>query len=204
MPRKTLITAILIVAWLIALSAGLVSLTRYEQGPGRYGTTVQSWPASSKIQLSHDTFTLVMLVHPRCPCTRASVAELAQVMAHAQGKLKGYVVYLKPPQRGVDWDDTAMLRSAAQIPGVKVVQDLDGVEARRFGAETSGHTLLFDPSERCVFSGGITGSRGHAGDNAGETAIISLVREQATAITKTPVFGCALVHHDQHQGACLK
>ena len=30
-----------------------------------------------------------------------------------------------------------------------------GVEARRFGAETSGHTLLFDSTRRLLFSGGV-------------------------------------------------
>jgi len=43
-----------------------------------------------------------------------------------------------------------------------------------------------------VFSGGITQSRGHAGDNAGENAIISLINTRAADQAKTPVFGCSL------------
>ena len=38
---------------------------------------------------------------------------------------------------------------------------------QRFGAETSGQTLLYDRDGRLLFSGGTTGSRGHDGDNAG-------------------------------------
>jgi len=58
---------------------------------------------------------------------------------------------------------------------VTIVTDADGAEANRFGAETSGHTLLFDFGRRLLFSGGITDSRGHTGDNAGESAIVALI-----------------------------
>ena len=43
---------------------------------------------------------------------------------------------------------SSTVRSAAAIPGVKVLSDVHGVEATRFGAETSGHTLLFDRDGR--------------------------------------------------------
>jgi hypothetical protein len=40
-----------------------------------------------------------------------------------------------------------------------------------------------------LFSGGITAARRHAGDNAGESAIVALLNNQ------TLVFGCSLVNH---------
>jgi hypothetical protein len=80
---------------------------------------------------------------------------------------------------------------------VKVVFDPDGVEARRFGAETSGHTQLFGTSGRLLFSGGITASRGHAGSNTGESAIIALVNNQTPARTQTLVFGCSLANRSE-------
>jgi hypothetical protein len=70
--------------------------------------------------------------------------------------------------------------------------DDEGAEANRFHAATSGQTLLYDADGRLLFSGGITGSRGHAGDNAGENAIVSWVNSGAAARTETSVFGCAL------------
>jgi hypothetical protein len=42
-----------------------------------------------------------------------------------------------------------------------------------------------------VFRGGITGSRGHEGDNAGESAIIGLTQGRDPQ-GGTQVFGCAL------------
>lgn len=70
--------------------------------------------------------------------------------------------------------------------------DDNGAEANRFHAATSGQTLLYDAAGRLLFSGGITGSRGHSGDNAGQTAIVSLVNSGAAELTETSVFGCPL------------
>jgi hypothetical protein len=83
------------------------------------------------------------------------------------------------------------------------VTDADGSEARRFGAETSGHTLLFDPNGSLLFSGGITASRGHAGRNAGESAIIAAVNGKRTDRTGTPVFGCSLISQPGKEAICL-
>jgi hypothetical protein len=78
-----------------------------------------------------------------------------------------------------------------------VLSDVDGAEARRFGAETSGHTFLFDSAGRLLFNGGITESRGHSGDNAGESAIVSLVNDRVSTRAETFVFGCSLAAHAQ-------
>ena len=41
-------------------------------------------------------------------------------------------------------------------------------------------------------SGGITGSRGHVGDNAGQAALIDLLGRGAADRSRTSVFGCPL------------
>jgi hypothetical protein len=195
--KTILATALFATAWIAALSFGARALLNYESAPGRVGSVPAAWPAGSKIERAPKGKTLVMLAHPHCPCTRASMGELAQIMARVQGKAHAYVLFLKPQNSGADWDDTDLRRSAAQIPGVTVTTDIDGIEARRFGAETSGHTFLFDPSGRLLFSGGITESRGHAGGNAGESAIVSLVNDDQTERRSTFVFGCPLIKQAQ-------
>ena len=70
--------------------------------------------------------------------------------------------------------------------------DGDGQEARLFHAVTSGQTVLYDSQGRLLFSGGITASRGHSGDNAGRSAIVSLVNAEVPDRTETLVFGCPL------------
>ena len=88
---------------------------------------------------------------------------------------------------------TDLWRRAAAIKGVTVVQDSEGVEAERFHAATSGYTLLYGSDGRLLFSGGITGARGHAGDNAGRSAIAALLTAEGAPTGTTPVFGCSLL-----------
>jgi hypothetical protein len=191
--RQIIVTTALVASWIGALTGGIGALARYENHPGTVGASPDMWPANSRIARSNDRYTLVMLAHPRCPCTRASMSELAQIMAQVSGKVNAYVLFLKPRNSGSDWDDTDLFRRAKQIPNVTVLSDLEGEEAHRFGAETSGHALLFAASGKRIFSGGVTASRGHEGANVGENAIVSLVKAQPTVVIRsTSVFGCPL------------
>ena len=188
---RIVITSLLAIAWIAMVGAGLHSLFGYEHQPGSVGAVSISWPGK-QLKPAPDRVTLVMVAHPRCPCTRASVAELAQVMAGGGGRIAAYVLFVIPKDGGPEWEDTALRREAAAIPGVTVVSDIDGAEAVRFGAETSGHTLLFAPDGRLLFSGGITESRGHSGGNAGEDSVLALINNQTPSLNRTLVFGCAL------------
>ena len=192
--NKILLTAVLAVTWTAALAFGARVLFKYETTPGGAGPTAASWPSASSVPRPTGKPTLLMVAHPHCPCTRASIAELAQIMAHGVDKVTAYVVFVKPPGMGADWDDTDLRRSAAAIPGVTVLTDENGIEANRFGAQTSGHTLLFDQDGKLVFSGGITASRGHIGSNAGERAVRAVLQQQPPDRNQTPVFGCSLAN----------
>jgi hypothetical protein len=122
------------------------------------------------------------------------VRELAALMKPLRGRLSAHVLFLQPPGLADDWTRTDLWESAAAIPGVEIVRDRDGVEARRFDAATSGQVVLYGADGALLFNGGITLARGHSGDNVGRDAIIALVRGSAGSSSETPVFGCAL--HD--------
>jgi hypothetical protein len=179
--------------WLIVIAAGLGLLWNYENTPANASSAAPNrWPVDSRIRRATDGATLVLLAHPHCPCTRASIGELAQLMAQAQGRVTAFVLFVKPPGFSDDWEKTDLWESAAAIPGVSVVRDDEGVEARRFHAATSGRSMLYDGEGKLLFSGGITRARGHAGDNAGRTAILSLLATDEAEQKETPVFGCPL------------
>ena len=180
------------ILWLLVISIGLWMLWGYENTPGKAAEPPREWPADSKILPARDHATLVMLAHPHCPCTRATIGELASIMAHSQGRLTAYVLFLKPRGFSEEWEKSDLWQSAASIPGVTAVIDDEGAEANRFHAATSGQTVLYDAGGRLLFSGGITASRGHYGDNAGQSAIVSLVNSGAADLTETSVFGCPL------------
>ena len=150
------------------------------------------WPAQSFIPLDPGRPTLVLFAHPRCPCTRATIGELALLMASVPGRLNAQVWFLQPENTGADWTNTDLWSSAAAIPGVTVRADSDGREAARFHAATSGQALLYGTDGHLLFTGGITIARGHSGDNPGRSAIADLVMDQPTQTIQTPVFGCSL------------
>ena len=168
-------------------------LWNYGQTPGVDGKPPLLWPSDSFIAHASDRATLVMFAHPHCPCTRASIGELSLLMTRCRGLLAAHVLFVKPASTPENWGQTDLWEQAAAVPGVEVVADMEGAEARRFGIVTSGQTLLYDPEGRLLYSGGITLTRGHRGDNAGRSAIVSLLTRPETPQRASPVFGCSLL-----------
>ena len=121
-------------------------------------------------------------------------------MARSSGRLAAHVLFIKPAGTASDWTQTDLWRTASAIPGVTVHEDDAGNEARRFHLETSGNTALYDADGRLLFHGGITISRGHAGDNPGCSAIAALLVEPQSSPVATPAFGCSLFENDCKQG----
>jgi hypothetical protein len=179
-----------VVAWSVVVILGLTGLWSYAMTPGPPAKAPITWPATSRLQHDGDRPTLVMFAHPMCACSRASVGELAKLMAHVQGRLTAHVLFYRPSTTDPDWNHTDLWSSASAIPGVAVATDEDGKEAARFGAAVSGQTMLFDADGRLMFSGGLTAARGHFGDNEGRSALMSLLTDAKTSTRRTPVFGC--------------
>ncbi|HLG17970.1 MAG TPA: RedB protein [Blastocatellia bacterium] len=179
--------------WAAAILAGLWISWGYENTPGIAGVPPSQWPADSEVQLAADRATLVMLAHPHCPCSRASIDELSLLMTRGQGRVTAYVLFVRPAGLPDGWEKSDLWHSAAAIPGVNVLSDAGGVEARRFQATTSGDVVLYDSQGRLLFSGGITGSRGHSGDNVGRSSIVALLTQGTAERTQTFVFGCPLL-----------
>jgi hypothetical protein len=178
--------------WLLAAVAGLSILWRYDNTPGLRANAPERWPVSSSLARTPGTPTLILLAHPQCSCTPASLTELAEVLARASTRPTTYVLFLKPEGVANDWEQTSLWKTAAAVPGVTLVRDDDGREAQRFGSVTSGQTLLYDGGGVLRFNGGITGSRAHAGDNAGRRSLVALLGGERAERAATSVFGCPL------------
>jgi hypothetical protein len=167
-------------------------LLSYGFTQGATGVTPRAWPAASRVRPAPGLATLVMLAHPQCPCTRASLRELELLMARLNGRLTAQVLFYRPEHAPADWASSDLWETASRIPGVSTGWDWAGAEARRFGGATSGHVVVYDAPGRLIFSGGITASRGHSGDNAGRSAIVSALLYGVSERTSTPIFGCSL------------
>jgi hypothetical protein len=185
---------ILVAVWLLAVGFGLHLLLSYKAKAGSPVQAPSTWPSNTLLSSPLDKPLLVMFAHPRCPCTKASLGELDQLVARAHNQFDATIVFYAPKGDSKEWSSSALIGDARSIPGVRVQLDHDGTLARRFGIETSGHTLVYGTDGHLLFSGGITASRGHLGDNKGLAAIQAILTNHSSRLarTTTPVFGCEL------------
>ena len=192
MKKPGLVPTLLCLVWFGAVIKGMTILWDYQDTAGKNGVSPVQWPRASRVARSTDHPMLVMAVHPHCPCSRASLDELAILMTQLHGHLSACVLFYKPSGFDDKWVQTDLWKSAALLPDVRVLRDDDGREARIFGALTSGQTIVYDKTGRLMFSGGITAARGHSGDNAGFRSILSSVRQGIPGLLHSPVYGCSL------------
>lgn len=190
--NKYLIIAPALIVWVFLLGGGWAALSRYENTPGQTPTPLQQWPTATKMSRTAGLPTMVVFLHPHCPCSRATITQLSVIMAHVQSKVRTQVLFAKLPGMTQDWVETGLFKSALRIPGVQVMVDENGTEAKIFHARVSGQVLLYDGMGQLVFNGGITSSRGHEGDNTGQDAVIGFLTKGIITAKQTPSFGCFL------------
>jgi hypothetical protein len=191
--------------WLAAACAGLLFVWRYKTTPGpAAGDAPKEFPSdiakAAGLVPEAGLPTVIMLAHPKCPCTRASISELHVLFTQLGGRARGFVLFMSPHDMPDGWEKSDTWRRAEEIRGVTVLRDGDGQLAARFGARVSGHTVVYDAGGHLVFSGGMTSARGHSGDNAGRSAIVHFLGGQASSapasgvgpLARTPTFGCGL------------
>jgi hypothetical protein len=180
-----------IAAWALLVGASLIALFEYKGRPGSDGHPSVAWPEAAGLERATDRPTLLMFIHPECPCTRASIEELALIVDRSDVRARALVVVMTSEAAAAPVS-TATVDRARMLPGVEVVFDPGGVEAARFGAETSGHVLVFSPNGERLYTGGVTGSRGHQGDNFGRAQVLALLTTGAKGAAAAHVYGCAL------------
>lgn len=176
--------------WLLAAGAGLVGLNQHARTPGLIHAPPETWPGNVPIPHTAGVASLVVFLHPECPCSRSTVTELSRLLSKNPRSLR---VTACLAQWGVDRPENSMSSALRRIPDVEIIADWDGNIAKRFGAETSGTTAFYDESGRLLFFGGITEARGHEGDNAGEDVLIALLRgNSSSSSTRRNVYGCSI------------
>jgi hypothetical protein len=185
---------IFLLFWLSGTVSGFFLLGAYHARPGQPGKPLVRWPEGCPIQLDPERSTLLIFLHPRCPCSRASVAELASIAASYPDRFAAHAILYRPEGPSEDWDRAeAAAIDEALIPGLRRWTDHGGRLGRRFGVETSGHVLLFDPVGGLLFEGGITPSRGHRGQNLGLEALVARIERRDVGAGSNPIFGCPIL-----------
>ncbi|MFO0945953.1 MAG: RedB protein [Planctomycetota bacterium] len=186
---------ILFSLWLGFLGWSASLLFQFDNAAGEVASNPRQWPDSSPIVPERGSWNLLLVLHPQCSCSRASLAELDAILSAARPRPKVHLIAYRPVNGKETWQDSVPYRAFAGNANATVFEDFDGKESRRFGVKTSGHVLLYDPEGKLRFEGGITQSRGHVGENPGRRAILGLLAENSCEHKSTLVFGCA-IHGD--------
>ena len=198
MKSSIVVSGVLGVLWLGAIGLGMPILMNYEVTSGLDAAPPLQWPKSHAVSLAKTCPTLILFAHPQCPCTTASICELSKLMAERGTRLKAYVLVLAPRTVPEHWNRRDIWEGARAIPGVTVLSDMNGQEAKLFGSRTSGQTVVYSSGGRLLFTGGITGARGRIGDNSGLSSLLSALDGKATVLSDevvnlrtASVFGCS-------------
>jgi hypothetical protein len=183
---------VLLAIWGLAVGTGLLLLGAYAARPGDAGTPPFTWPRATGIAFDDHRWNLLLFIHAECPCSRASVEELAYIMARVGDRICAHAVLLGPEPGSSRLAVKLVLNQLCTVPKLHIWQDEAAVETQRFRVATSGHVLLYDSQGRLAFSGGITPARGHVGQNHGRDAIVARVQQGHDDQSSSPVFGCWL------------
>jgi hypothetical protein len=180
-----------IVVWLAVVGAGMSRLMHYESTAGAGSNAPEHWPTDSRLARRNGESILLMFVHPKCPCSRASLDQLADLLRALPQRVQARVVFCRPAGFSDAENKTNLWDQAKSIPDVVVVCG-EPEEATRFGVFTSGQVLFYDERGILRFRGGITRARGVGGAGESSNALFSAVLHQSDAVAEAPVFGCPL------------
>lgn len=188
-----------IVVWAIAVYSGYAAFTRHEFEAPPTQTVPQSFPMSAGPLATSDP-TVLAFVHPQCPCTRATISQLAEIAATHGAHLSLRIYFYAPSGKPTEWVEGATWRMASEIPGATFIHDTDGQMARAFHAAASGTVYAFNPQGDLLYAGGLTASRGHVGQSTGGDALLQIARGDPPSIRSAPAFGCLIFDEGQNQG----
>jgi hypothetical protein len=177
----------------LTLSAfGFYTLSAHMYTEGAGAQTPCQWPTASQLNKSNE-LTAVLFVHPHCPCTLVTIAELEQLLTEAESDLRVQVVFAMPPGEPAQWIDSPLAKRVSQSRHCQVVADVDSHECQQFGVTTSGHFILFDRAGHKLIDGGLTTGRGVEGPSAGLHALATILNKGVPAQVHFPVYGCSLI-----------
>jgi hypothetical protein len=176
---------------MLAVAATVARLDAFKAEPCGQADAPPRWPVGTRVHRDPERTTVLLFLHPRCPCSAATLAECRRLLA--ADRLVAVSVLFRTPDgvedacvQGANW------RAARAIPGLQCLVDRGGAEARRFGALASGHVVAYAADGALLFQGGITNSRGHVGLSFGTEVILGGTAPATKTPLQAPVFGCPL------------
>src|SRR3954470_1075599 len=121
-PEKRAWLLVLLV-WLGLIAAGYAWLLRYGFAPGRIASAPKIVPPSVAPSNYAGHAQIFLALHPRCPCSRATVKELAKILSRIPETINTTVLLYKPANEGESWLQSSLLDECVNC---RVLSDPDG------------------------------------------------------------------------------
>ena len=155
-----------------------------------------SWVSEVDLRPASGKFNLIVAIHPKCPCTRNTLAEIERIQARFVEKCElTFLVTLpggKPEEEIEQWRNSGTVQLATSMPNAAVWFEDANELTTRLGLNSSGAVVVLDELGQIRFAGGITAGRSCAMENPGSQAVVRILRGDEQPLISTPVFGYRL------------
>ncbi|MES1147283.1 MAG: hypothetical protein ABUL49_00870 [bacterium] len=178
---------LLVPGWIMAVGAGLWTFYSYANTPGKPAQAATTAATAEQVR-PH----AVMYIHPKCPCTTASLESYHLLVDKLYKTCDFSIVCVVPPGAEKGFADSSNWSTAKAMPHVTATLDQNGALAKAAGAKTSGQVFLFGANGKLAFEGGVTPGRGMEGDSDGATKFSAALTKPVLAAAHAKVFGCPL------------
>jgi len=189
-----------VVIWLTLIIGGFYFIQAYNARPGQAAAAPEKWPQNKLISPATGESNLLVFLHPMCPCSKATIEELTDILAAHGKNIHPKFVIMTPDDADPAWNNSSLMQKVKAIPGGEIIHSPHGSLEKLFSVHTSGQILLYNPEGQLVFSGGITTARGERGENQGSIALTQALSHLPTQLlAQSPVFGCPLASPIPHK-----
>lgn len=187
--RHLVVTALLC-GWCVLLVGGFAAFGTYARTPG--AITTPSRAGVANVPVTGTGYTIVLGVHPKCTCTRATIAQLRGLLDSEPNIRSVLVLVSRPVGSFSDWERSELPQLFARMRDTRIEDDEGHTRADALGIATSGSVVLFDSAGRACYWGGLTPERGQVGDAPGIDMIRAIVHGTVLTQASSAVFGCPL------------
>ncbi len=196
---SSLVAKITFAIWGILIVCGAQVLISYTNARRNQPAFEDIDPASLAHFVGSSEYSLILFLHPKCSCSRATIRELKSVLSRAPQAYQLTVVMYCPEEKPESWTEGVNERLARRLGPRKWVVDSGELFSRNHILD-SGHVLCFDRNQELRFSGGVTVSRPHEGPNQARLALARILDGGPQAKVHFPVFGCSIHSLEMFRG----
>ncbi len=101
-------------------------------------------------------------------------------------------LFFLPAAESEDWVRGELWDRAGAFSGAQLLCDPAGTLAGQIGAAVSGSVLAYGSNGQLMYSGGVTGGRGHVGDSRGAQGLLQALQGGLSHRYSGLAFGCPL------------